>query len=97
MSENRDWEDLETLTDQERKVLRVRWGYMHTLAEVGALGVGRQGQPVDRNRVRQIERDALRKLRAAGYRPCLVTQTTYRFMPYQPGGAAVCLGVEELE
>jgi len=52
---------LDTLTEREKKVLRLRFGigdgYPRTLEEVGAIF------KVTRERVRQIEAKALRKLR----------------------------------
>jgi RNA polymerase primary sigma factor len=52
---------LSTLTDRERRVLQLRFGlqdgYEHTLEEVG------RQYCVTRERVRQIEAKALRKLR----------------------------------
>lgn len=52
---------LSTLTDREKKVLRLRFGigdgYPRTLEEVGSIF------KVTRERVRQIEAKALRKLR----------------------------------
>ena len=52
---------LETLTDREEKVLRLRYGLLdgktHTLEEVG------KEFGVTRERIRQIEGKALRKLR----------------------------------
>jgi RNA polymerase primary sigma factor len=54
-------EVLETLTDREEKVLRLRYGLLdgktHTLEEVG------KEFGVTRERIRQIESKALRKLR----------------------------------
>ncbi len=54
-------EVLETLTDREEKVLRLRYGLLdgktHTLEEVG------KEFGVTRERIRQIEGKALRKLR----------------------------------
>ena len=55
------WDVLGTLTDREKKVLRLRFGigdgYPRTLEEVGSIF------KVTRERVRQIEAKALRKLR----------------------------------
>ena len=55
-------EVLETLTDREEKVLRLRYGLLdgktHTLEEVG------REFGVTRERIRQIESKALRKLRS---------------------------------
>jgi RNA polymerase primary sigma factor len=55
-------EALETLTDREEKVLRMRYGLLdgrnYTLEEVG------KEFGVTRERIRQIESKALRKLRA---------------------------------
>ncbi|MFH0926160.1 MAG: RNA polymerase sigma factor RpoD [bacterium] len=52
---------LETLTDREEKILKMRFGidesYEHTLEEIG------QDFSVTRERIRQIEEKALRKLR----------------------------------
>ena len=54
-------EALETLTDREEKVLRMRYGLLdgrnYTLEEVGKVF------NVTRERIRQIESKALRKLR----------------------------------
>jgi RNA polymerase primary sigma factor len=54
---------LHTLTPREEKVIRLRFGIEeerdHTLEEIG------QKLAVTRERVRQIERDAIRKLRKA--------------------------------
>lgn len=57
---------LGNLTEREAKVIKLRFGFEdgneHTLDEVG-VAIGKDGSPVSRERVRQIEAKALRKLR----------------------------------
>jgi DNA-directed RNA polymerase sigma subunit (sigma70/sigma32) len=50
------WDQTNQLTDLQRKVLKLRWGAQHTLAEVGDW-VG-----VSRAEARQIEKDAMRTM-----------------------------------
>jgi Sigma-70, region 4 len=59
---------LHTLTPREEKVITLRFGLdgggEHTLEEVGLMMIGPQsGKPTARERIRQIETKALRKLR----------------------------------
>ena len=78
-----DWKELETLTDQERMVLGVRLGYQHTLSEAAEMTLGLRGAEVfriGRERVRQIENEALQKLRRAGFVVCWEERPTYRFV-----------------
>lgn len=60
-------EALAALTPREQDVIRTRWLGEHTLIEtasmVGSTQAARAGKPVSRERVRQIETRALRKLR----------------------------------
>ncbi len=88
-----DWQRLETLSEQERRVLGVRFGYAHTLAETAALLVSQDGtRGLSRPRVRQIEQEALRKLRDAGYTVCRVPRAPYRFVLGRPDDAVECDG-----